>query len=146
MMRQMSILLKPSLNWLLVFVPAALAIRLWPGLANETMLFGCTCLAIVPLAGLMGRATEALACRMRHGARFSFVWTAARSRVQRPGSSRGDRGRLSHLPGQRRRPDYLDRGRAAFGCLCEFWQSSFIFCQKQRALVMPNENDYRDSL
>ena len=54
--------LKPSLNWLLIFVPIAIALRFWPG-ANDTALFACSALAIIPLAGLIGRATEALAAR-----------------------------------------------------------------------------------
>ncbi|MEY2585045.1 MAG: hypothetical protein QOD80_1071, partial [Verrucomicrobiota bacterium] len=31
--------MKPSLNWLLVFVPAALALRFVPALSNPTALF-----------------------------------------------------------------------------------------------------------
>lgn len=54
--------LKPSLNWLLVFVPIAIALRFWPG-ANPTALFICSALGIIPLAGLIGAATEALAAR-----------------------------------------------------------------------------------
>jgi Ca2+:H+ antiporter len=54
--------LKPSLNWLLIFVPIAIALRFWPG-ANDTALFACSALAIIPLAGLIGCATEALAAR-----------------------------------------------------------------------------------
>jgi Ca2+:H+ antiporter len=60
-------LLKPSLNWLLVFVPIALALRVWPRFGSETALFVCSCLAVVPLAGWMGRATEELADRLGHG-------------------------------------------------------------------------------
>ena len=60
-------LLKPSLNWLLVFVPVAVALRIWPKLGNETTLFICSCLAVVPLAGWMGRATEELAEHLGHG-------------------------------------------------------------------------------
>src|ERR1700739_157337 len=60
-------LLKPSLNWLLVFVPLALALRVWPQLGNETALFIVSCLAIIPLAGWMGRATEELAEHLGHG-------------------------------------------------------------------------------
>ena len=54
--------LKPSLNWLLIFVPIAIVLRFWPG-GNDTALFVCSALAIIPLAGLIGRATEALAAR-----------------------------------------------------------------------------------
>lgn len=59
-------LLKPSLDWLLIFVPAALVLRFW--LHNETVLFICSGLAIVPLAGWMGRATEELAEHLGEGA------------------------------------------------------------------------------
>lgn len=53
------------LRALLVFVPvAAIADRLqWGG----TAVFACSALAIVPLAGLMGRATESLAGRLGAG-------------------------------------------------------------------------------
>src|SRR3712207_4003008 len=60
-------LLKPSLNWLLVFVPIAIVLRFVPGLENPTALFICSCLAIIPLAGWMGRATEHLAEHLGQG-------------------------------------------------------------------------------
>jgi Ca2+:H+ antiporter len=60
-------LLKPSLNWLLIFVPAALVFRFWPGLSNPTALFICSAIAIIPVAGWIGRATEALAARVGEG-------------------------------------------------------------------------------
>jgi len=48
------------LDLLLVFVPAALAAgHLWP--ERPVVTFALACVAIIPLAGLMGRATEALA-------------------------------------------------------------------------------------
>ena len=50
-----------------MFVPAALALRYWPGTRHDVMLFVCSGLAIVPLAGLMGRASENLADRMGAG-------------------------------------------------------------------------------
>ncbi len=59
--------LKPSLNWLLVFVPIAIALRFWPSGANATALFICSALGIIPLAGLIGAATEALAARVGAG-------------------------------------------------------------------------------
>ena len=55
------------MNWLFIFVPIALALRYWPGLHNDTALFICSGLAIIPLAGLMGRATEHLASRFGAG-------------------------------------------------------------------------------
>src|SRR6516162_1510380 len=66
-MTDMTSLLKPSINWLLVFVPAAVVLRIWPQFGNETALFICSCFAVVPLAGWMGRATEELAEHLGHG-------------------------------------------------------------------------------
>src|SRR5262252_732685 len=66
-MTNMKSLLKPSINWLLVFVPVAVVLRISPQFGNETVLFICSCLGIVPLAGWMGRATEELAERLGHG-------------------------------------------------------------------------------
>lgn len=59
--------LKPSLDWLLIFVPIAVALRFVPSLNNPTLLFIVSCLAIIPLAGWMGRATEHLAERLGEG-------------------------------------------------------------------------------
>ncbi len=57
---------KPSLDWLLIFVPISIALRFWPG-ANPTALFVCSAIAIIPVAGWIGRATEALATRVGEG-------------------------------------------------------------------------------
>jgi Ca2+:H+ antiporter len=59
--------MKSWMNWLLLFVPAALAFRFLPRLANPTALFICSAIAIVPVAGWIGRATESLASRMGEG-------------------------------------------------------------------------------
>lgn len=59
--------LKPSLDWLLIFVPIAIAFRFVPALENPTVLFICSCLAIIPLAGWMGKATEHLAEHLGQG-------------------------------------------------------------------------------
>jgi Ca2+:H+ antiporter len=59
--------MKPSLNWLLIFVPVAFVLRFWPGVANPTALFVCSAIAIIPVAGWIGRATEELAARMGEG-------------------------------------------------------------------------------
>jgi Ca2+:H+ antiporter len=48
-----------KLNWLLVFIPIGFALD-WLG-ANPILVFLTSALAIVPLAGLMGEATEVLA-------------------------------------------------------------------------------------
>lgn len=59
--------LKPSLDWLLIFVPIAIALRFVPAIHNPTVLFICSCLAIIPLAGWMGKATEHLAEHLGQG-------------------------------------------------------------------------------
>jgi Ca2+:H+ antiporter len=51
----------PSLYWLLLFVPVSLAAELF--LRQPVIVFVTSCLAIVPLAGLIGLATEQLADR-----------------------------------------------------------------------------------
>ncbi len=58
---------KPSLDWLLIFVPGAIALRFWPGGANQTALFLCAALAIIPVAGWIGHATEELARHVGSG-------------------------------------------------------------------------------
>jgi len=55
------------LDWLLLAVPAAFAIRYVPAWKNETLLFIITGIAIIPLAGWMGRVTEHLGARAGHG-------------------------------------------------------------------------------
>lgn len=57
---QTSSILKPSLNWLLVFVPLALGLNFFTT-NQQTYIFITACLAIIPLAGWMGKATEHLA-------------------------------------------------------------------------------------
>src|SRR5829696_5975992 len=59
--------LRPSLDWLLVFVPVAIVLRFVPSLENPTALFVVSCLAIIPLAGWMGKATEHLAEHLGQG-------------------------------------------------------------------------------
>ncbi len=54
-------MLKPSLDWLLIFIP----ITAWLHFAMpdaHTQIFLCACLAILPLAGWLGKGTENLAC------------------------------------------------------------------------------------
>src|SRR3954470_20199932 len=55
-----------AMNWLLVFVPICIGLEF---LAPERhlLIFASACLAITPLAGRMGHATEALAERMGEG-------------------------------------------------------------------------------
>src|SRR6476661_5533250 len=54
------------LNWLLLFVPVTIALQLFAR-GSDTLIFICSCLAIVPLAGWLGRATEQLAHRTGEG-------------------------------------------------------------------------------
>ncbi|HKP75284.1 MAG TPA: calcium/proton exchanger [Longimicrobiaceae bacterium] len=54
------------LNLLLVFVPVAFVLE-FAVHASATMIFIVSCLAVIPLAGLMGHATEELAERMGEG-------------------------------------------------------------------------------
>ena len=53
------------LNWLLIFVPVAAGLEWTHG--SPTLIFATSALAIVPLAGLMGKATEHLAERLGEG-------------------------------------------------------------------------------
>ena len=53
------------LTWLLVAMPAALASQLWH--ADDVWVFLLSAIAVVPLAGMMGRATEHLANAMGPG-------------------------------------------------------------------------------
>jgi Ca2+:H+ antiporter len=54
------------MNWLLLFVPTAIGLEI---LSPERylLIFAASCLAILPLAGWMGRATEQLAERLGEG-------------------------------------------------------------------------------
>jgi Ca2+:H+ antiporter len=54
-----------GLNLLLVFVPIALVVELLK--ADPMLIFISSALAIVPLAGLMGRATEQVASHVGTG-------------------------------------------------------------------------------
>jgi Ca2+:H+ antiporter len=57
-MRRLS---RPSLDWLLVFVPVSIVAEL---LGQPTVVFITSAFAIVPLAGLIGRSTEQVAARV----------------------------------------------------------------------------------
>ena len=59
-------LLRPSLNWLLIFLP----ITIWAEHSrsdSHRLIFFSSCLAIIPLAGLLGQATEHIAARAGEG-------------------------------------------------------------------------------
>ena len=55
------------MDWLLVFVPVSIALRFVPAWKNDTILFVTSCLAIIPLAGWMGKGTEHLAAKVGEG-------------------------------------------------------------------------------
>src|SRR5512134_1318368 len=61
-----SISVKNFLNLLLIFVPIAIALE-YVVHARAEWIFVTSCLAIIPLAGLMGKATEHLAERVGEG-------------------------------------------------------------------------------
>jgi len=54
-------LLKPSLNWLFVFIPITVLVE--HSGATPPVIFACAALAIVPIAGTIVRATEQIATR-----------------------------------------------------------------------------------
>jgi Ca2+:H+ antiporter len=55
-----------AMNWLLLFVPFAIGLNVFAP-ERYLLVFVASCLAILPLAGLMGRATEQLAERLGEG-------------------------------------------------------------------------------
>src|SRR5512135_325247 len=57
---------KPSLDWLVPFVPAAIILR-YAAPDMQVLTFTVACLGIIPLAGWMGRATEHLAEKTGEG-------------------------------------------------------------------------------
>jgi Ca2+:H+ antiporter len=54
------------LYWALVFVPIALIVR-YASPGSHTLIFALAAIAIIPLAGIMGRATEHLADKTGEG-------------------------------------------------------------------------------
>lgn len=58
--------LRPSISWLLVFVPIAVGFEHFAP-SNHIAIFFFACAAIIPLAGWMGRATEHLAEKAGEG-------------------------------------------------------------------------------
>lgn len=58
--------LKPSLNWLLIFLPITVILEFMPS-PNHTMIFIFSCLSILPLAGWLGKATEHIAEKAGEG-------------------------------------------------------------------------------
>jgi len=54
-------MLKPNLNWLLVFLPVSIALNYVPALKNDVALFICSCLSMIVLSHQISLATEQLA-------------------------------------------------------------------------------------
>lgn len=57
--------MKSPLNWMLILVPLAIALELTH--ADPLYIFAASALAIIPLAGWMGRATESITCHLGAG-------------------------------------------------------------------------------
>ena len=69
---------RPSLNWLVVFLPIAAGLEIahsWlhAAWASPTAIFLCSAIAIIPAAGWMGHATEELAGRLGDRVSLGFV-------------------------------------------------------------------------
>jgi Ca2+:H+ antiporter len=58
--------MKPSLNWFLVFIPISVYLEHFHSQAHLWIFFA-SCMAIIPLAGLLGEATEHIAERTGEG-------------------------------------------------------------------------------
>src|SRR5262245_47052721 len=56
----MKLSLKPSVNWLFVFIPVTVAVEHLEGVAPPVLFF-CAALAIIPIAALIVHSTEELA-------------------------------------------------------------------------------------
>src|SRR5918996_2363658 len=54
--------MKPRLEWLLAFVPVAIVLEIAHG--DPLVIFGTSAIGILPLAGIIGHATEDLAARV----------------------------------------------------------------------------------
>lgn len=54
------------MNWLLIFIPVTLGLEYFAP-SRSILVFAASCLAILPLAGWMGEATERLASRLGEG-------------------------------------------------------------------------------
>ncbi len=91
------------LNWLLIFVPVTIGLEF---LAPEshTLIFLAACLAIIPLAGWLGRATEELAHHTGEGIGGLLCavkgFDGCRRRCRSP---RRDRGLRARAENRRRR-------------------------------------------
>ncbi len=66
------------LNWLLIFVPITIGLEFFKPEAH-TYIFLAACLSIVPLAGLLGHATEQVS---HHAGQGSVVYSMPPSEMQ----------------------------------------------------------------
>jgi Ca2+:H+ antiporter len=75
----MKAVLKPGINWLMVFIPASFLINYIPSIKNDIILFICSCLAMVVLSSLISTATEQLAAHV--GSRIGGLLNATFSNL-----------------------------------------------------------------
>ena len=75
----MKSILKPGINWLVIFIPISFLINYVPSLKNDIALFVCSCLAMVVLSSLISTATEQLATRI--GAKIGGLLNATFSNL-----------------------------------------------------------------
>ena len=72
-------ILKPGINWLVVFIPIAFLINYIPPMKNDIALFVCSCLTMVVLSSLISTATEQLAAHV--GSRIGGLLNATFSNL-----------------------------------------------------------------
>ncbi|MBL7178344.1 MAG: calcium/proton exchanger [Desulfobacteraceae bacterium] len=75
----MKTMLKPNINWLIIFIPISLLVNYVPALKNDIALFICSCLAMVVLSSFISTATEHLAALI--GARIGGLLNATFSNL-----------------------------------------------------------------
>ncbi len=76
----MKTMLKPGINWFIIFIPISVLINYVPALKNDIALFICSCLAMLVLSSLISTATEHLAARL--------PWEMGRARARSGGKRR----------------------------------------------------------
>ncbi|WP_162182903.1 calcium/proton exchanger [Neosynechococcus sphagnicola] len=74
-----STLMKPNINWLIIFLPISFAIAYIPYFKNEIYLFFTSCLGLIIVAYWLGNATEQLAARV--GSTWGGMMNAAFSNL-----------------------------------------------------------------
>jgi len=75
----MKTIFKPSINWLVIFIPVSFSINYIPSFKNDIALFICSCMAMVVLSSLISTATEHLAAHV--GSRIGGLLNATFSNL-----------------------------------------------------------------